>query len=307
VRIDSLSYSNAQTQGELRRVWLRKNSPEHLERSAVLMREALQRRPYSTSQNVAILGAGACTEVPLATLTRASEEIVLVDLDTIAMQQASGELPSAELRRRIQIITADVSGGISENLQQLLNKQAWPELVKSGKNALFDAAAACLEECEIPDPPVIDGLGQHEFGLVISSLVLSQLFSYPLLDILDLVQRIAPGLLREQERHRRYQDAVQNFRIRTIRAHLHLLKQLVDVGGQVVLLSDIRGFVFEVQGTDHDAAHRRAIPLVPRNLPDLIREPFKVEQEQQWEWLTDLPTKERPGRGYEVGAYLLHP
>lgn len=307
MRIESLSYSNAQTQGELRRAWLRQHSPQHLEKSAALMREALQSRPNATSQNVAILGAGACTEVPLTTLTRASEEVVLVDLDTIAMQQARSELPSAELRRRLQLITADLSGGLSENLQILLNKQTWPELVQAGKTALFDAAAACLEQCEIPDPPAIEGLGQQEFGLVISSLVLSQLFSYPLLDVLDLVQRVAPSMLGEQERHRRYQDAVQNFRVRTIQAHLHLLSQLVDQGGQVVLLSDIRGFVFEVQGTDHDSAHRRVIPLVPRNLPDLVREVFEVEQEQQWEWLTDLPSKSRPGRGYEVGAWLLKP
>lgn len=307
MRIDTLSYSNAQTQGESRRAWLRQQSPQHLELSANLMLEALQQRPYSTAQNVLILGAGACTEVPLVALTRASEEVVLADLDRIAIQQARSELPSNELRRRVQLVTADLSGGVSENLQQMLNRQPWPDLLKAGKTAFFDAAAACLEQCEIPDPPELEGLGPGQFGLVISSLVLSQLFSYPLLDVLDLVQRLAPGFLGEQERHRRYQDAAQDFRLRIIHAHLHLLKQLVDAGGIVVLLSDMRGFVFEIQGTDHDASHRRTIPLVPRILPDLIRENFTVEQEQQWEWLSDLPSKDRPGRGYEVGGYILRP
>ena len=76
---------------------------------------------------------------------------------------------------------------------------------------------------------------------------MTQLFSYPILDVLDGIQRVAPSLLNEQERHRRYQDAAQDFRIRIIYAHLHLLCTLLDAGGVAVLLSDIRGFVFNVQ------------------------------------------------------------
>jgi hypothetical protein len=71
------------------------------------------------------------------------------------------------------------------------------------------------------------------------------------------------------------------------------------------LLSDIRGFVFEVYGTEHDAAHRRSMPLVPRTLPDLIRENFTISEEAHWEWLTDLPTQGKLGRGYEVVGYVL--
>jgi hypothetical protein len=79
----------------------------------------------------------------------------------------------------------------------------------------------------------------------------------------------------------------------------------LDIGGVAVLLSDVRGFVFNVHGIDHDAAHRRAMPLVPRTFPDLVRAAFTIREEAEWEWLTDLPTKERPGRGYEVVGYVL--
>ncbi len=135
--------------------------------------------------------------------------------------------------------------------------------------------------------------------------MLSQLFSYPLLDILDLVQRVAPSLPGEQERHRRYQEAAQSFRVRIIQAHLHLLRQLLDVGGLVVLLTDVRGFAFEVYGTDHDEAHRRYLPVLPRNFPELVHENFTVVEEAHWEWITDLPEKSRFGRGYEVAGYCL--
>jgi hypothetical protein len=123
--------------------------------------------------------------------------------------------------------------------------------------------------------------------------------------MLDHVQHIAPAYLSEQERHRRYQEAAQNFRVRVILGHFHLLRELVDVGGIVVLLSDVRGFVFDVSGTENDAQHRRTLPVVPRALAELVRESFAVLDESHWEWLTDLPEKGKLGRGYEVGGYLV--
>ena len=305
MRIDALSYSNRQTQGMQRREWLRQHSPEHLERCGELMLHALRERKSGASRSTLVLGAGACTEVPLVNLVRASDEVVLADLDLAAMQQAQTELLSAAQRKRVRLVAADLTGGVSAGLNELIEHQPWQRLVEQGVRAVFDAAARCLEECPIADPPEIEGLGVGEFGVVISSLVLSQLFSYPLLDMLDSIQRLAPDYLVEQERHARYQQAAQDFRVRSISGHLHLLQRLVDMGGIVVLLSDVRGFVFNVYGTDHDAAHRRNIPLVPRMLPDLVRASFSVIEEERWEWLTDLPEQGKLGRGYEVVGYVL--
>jgi hypothetical protein len=268
------------------------------------MLHALSLRPASTSHSTTILGAGACTEVPLPELARASDEVVLADIDLVSMQLARSELVPG-LQKRVRLLECDLSGGVSNNLNRLLQKQPWEQLAQQEARAFFDAAALCLEHCSIPDPPEIVGLGSGQFGLAISSLVLSQLFSYPLLDILDLAQRVAPSLPGEQERHRRYQEAAQSFRVRIIQAHLHLLRQLLDVGGLVVLLTDVRGFAFEVYGTDHDEAHRRYLPVLPRNFPELVHENFTVVEEAHWEWITDLPEKSRFGRGYEVAGYCL--
>ncbi len=305
MRVKTLAYNNGQTQGAQRREWLRQYSPKHLEQCSTLIRHGLQARAGGASAGIVILGAGACTEVPLAELARASDEVVLVDLDAASMQEGRAELSSAALRKRVRLLEADISGGVSTNVHALLDKQPWGTLITRGATAVFDAAADCLEQCVVPDPPEFASVGVGEFGLVVSSLVLSQLYSYPLLDILDHVQQLAPQLLGEQERHHRYQEAAQDFRVRVIQAHLHLLRSLVDVGGVIVLLYDMRGFVFEVHGTEHDAEHRRAIPLVPRTLPRLIRDNFTVQEEAEWEWLTDLPEKERLGRGYEVAGYVL--
>jgi hypothetical protein len=305
VRIDTLTYNNIHTQGAQRRVWLRQHSPQHLQQCTALMLEGLQLRQRSASSSTLVLGAGACTEIPLTELARDSDEVVLADYDLASMQQGREELSSPALRKRVRLVSCDSSSGVSANLNRLIEKQPWDRLVNQSAQVVFDAAAHCLEHCDVPDPPEIEGLHTGEFGVVISSLVLSQLFSYPLLDMLDHIQRIAPAYLGEQERHRRYQEAAQNFRIRIIQGHLHLLQELLDVGGIVVLLSDVRGFVFEVFGTENDTQHRRTLPIVPRSLPELVRESFHVMEERHWEWITDVPGEGKLGRGYEVVGYVL--
>src|SRR5258708_7116901 len=187
----------------------------------MLMLHALQKRSVSTSHSTLVLGAGACTEVPLTGLARDSDEVVLADLDLASMRQGRDELTSVALRKRLRLLESDISGGVSASLNLLVEQQPWDKLVSQGAQAVFDAASRCLEQCPMPDPPAIEGLSTGEFGVVISSLILSQLFSYPLLDILDHVQRIAPGFLRDQERHRRYHVPSQTFPVPPITSHLH--------------------------------------------------------------------------------------
>jgi len=305
VRIDTLTYNNIQTQGAQRRLWLRQHSLQHLQQCTALMLRGLQLRQRSASTSTLVLGAGACTEIPLADLAGNSDEVVLADYDLASMQQGRDELSSPALRKRVRAMSCDISGGVSAHLNRLIEQQHWNKLGSQSAQAVFDAAADCLEQCDVPDPPAIGGLYSGEFGVVISSLVLTQLFSYPLLDILDDIHRSMPAYLGEQERHRRYQEAAQNFRIRVIQGHLHLLQELLDAGGIVMLLSDVRGFVFTVSGTEGDSRHRQILPIVPRSLPELVRENFYVMEERYWEWITDLPGEGKLGRGYEVVGYVL--
>jgi len=90
VRIDTLTYHNVETQGARRRAWLREYSPQHLQRCAALIHSALEKRPASVSRGTVVLGAGACTEIPLEELTRHSDEVALADLDLNAVRQLLG-------------------------------------------------------------------------------------------------------------------------------------------------------------------------------------------------------------------------
>jgi hypothetical protein len=305
VRIDTLTVNNVQTQGARRREVLSRQSPQHLENSTNLMLKALEQRPYSTSQSTVVLGAGACTEVPLAALVHHSDEVVLADLDLTSMQQARAELSTLAMRKAVRLVGEDLSGGVSVNLERLLHHQSWHALAEQGSRAVFDAAAICLETCPVPDLPELIGLQHGNFGVVISSLMLSQLFSYPLLDVLDRIERVAPKIVGEQERHHRYQEATQAFRLRIIQAHLRLLRALLDQDGLAVLICDQRGFVFDAPNADLSDEHRREIPLVPRGFFELVEKHFTVLEKHEWEWLTDMPAEGRYGRGYSIVGYLL--
>lgn len=305
MRIETLTSSNTQTQGAARREWFRQYAPQHLQQSSEIVLHGLSHRAPSTSRSTLVLGAGASTEVPLVNLARSSEEVVLADMDLKAMQRGRDEMSSPALRKRIRFVQCDLTGGVSSSLKGLMSKQDWPALIAQGGPAVFDAAAFCLEHCPVPDPPQIYTLRPGDFGLVVSSLVLSQLFIYPLLDILDIIKSFDPDIVMEQERHRRYQEAAQAFRVRIINAHLHFLREMLDSGGVAVLLSDIRAFAFNVYGTEHDPIHRRYLPQVPRVFPDLVQSAFRIVEETTWDWITDLPAEGRVGRGYEVAGYIL--
>src|SRR5437660_7453299 len=92
MRIDTLPQKNMQAQGPRQREWLHLHSPQHLQQYTVLMTRALQLRVPAASRSTLVLGAGACTELPLTDLARTSEEVVLADLDLAAMQRGRDEL-----------------------------------------------------------------------------------------------------------------------------------------------------------------------------------------------------------------------
>jgi len=120
MRIDTLPQKNEQSQGPRRREWLLQHSPQHLQQCTALTMQALQLRAPAASRSTLVLGAGVCTEVPLADLTRVSEEVVLADLDLAAMQRGRDELTSSALHKRIRFVQCDITGGVSSNLASLI-------------------------------------------------------------------------------------------------------------------------------------------------------------------------------------------
>ena len=101
-----------------------------------------------------------------ADLARNSDEVVLADYDLASMQQGRDELASSALRKRVRVLPCDLSGEVSAHLNRLIKQQHWNKLAQQNAQSVFDAAADCLEQCDVPDPPEIEGLYSGEFGVV---------------------------------------------------------------------------------------------------------------------------------------------
>jgi hypothetical protein len=314
MRIERLSVDNQRTQGAERRNWYRKYSAKHLKQIEQALLAALDARGPAAPDNAVALGAGACTELPLDQLARACSPVTLVDLDTEGMLRARAELPET-LRPRVRTISADLTGGVSGALQDQLRSQPWPDLRAlggSGRGAsILSAVADCLERVTVPQPPDPWALGlkPQSFGLVISSLTLTQLYSLPLLDALDTLLAYAPELADERAAHAGYLAAERAFQRRVAQGHLALMAQLLAPEGAALLITDHMGYLLSPQRGPHASEGRESLEVLPAEvlrLPDDLEARFAlVGPLRQWMWMVAMPEGETPGRAYDVVAAIL--
>ncbi len=308
MRIARLAAENPRTQGPERRAWYRKHSSEHLRSVAALVDEGIRARNGDTPPRTVVLGAGACTELPLERLARHMQSVLLVDVDVPGMAQARDELPDS-LRQRVDLLQADLTGGVSDALAAELAMQPWSDLAQLGARAPLDAAASCIERCPVPDPPQIAGLPSGGYDLVLSTLVLTQLFSLPLLDVVDALAYHTAGIVDLRETYPRYREAALGFRRRIVRAHLSLLESLLAPGGVAVLMSDETGYLLPPASGPHMRDPREELSLLPSEvlaLPGDLETRFElVGPIRTWEWLVTAPTATTPGRLYDVFGVML--
>ena len=313
MRIARLAEENPRTQGPERRAWYRHHSPTHLRAVATLVEEALAAQTPGEDggpSRAIVLGAGACTEAPLERLARAFEQTLLVDVDVPGMARARDELP-ASLRSRVDLLQADITGGVSEALARDLRAQPWRDLARLGPSAPLEAAAACLERCPVPDPPALPTITPQGYSLVFSDLVLTQLYSLPLLDVVDMLSLYAPDAVDLRETNSRYRQAAQAFRRRIALAHLALLASLLALEGAAILATDRTGYLLPPKSGPHARDPRETLAVLPDDalaIPGDLAARFQlVGKPRAWEWLVTAPDASHFGRMYEAVGAILRP
>ena len=311
MRIERLADENRRTQGPRKRDAYRRTSPAHLRAVDQIVSAALAARDADASSNAALLGAGACTELPLERIARACQQVALADLDAPGMGSAREELPPA-LRSRVTLVPADLTGGVSRALASLLRAQPWADLVALGGPEGFapvEAAAACLTRCPVPAPPDIPGLERGAYGLVVSSLTLTQLFSLPLLDVLDALALHAPAVADLRDLSPRYVEAARDFRRRVALAHLDLIAALLAPGGTAALIADVTGHLLPARSGPHHVEPVESFDVLPPDVLDLdadVAARFTlVGEPRRWRWIATAPSQGAPGRAYDVVGLVL--
>lgn len=313
MRIERLADENRRTQGPRRRDECRRASPAHLRTIEQLVADTLAARDAEAPPSAALLGSGACTELPLERIARACELVALADLDAPGMGRARDELPSM-LRSRVELVPADLTGGVSRALAELLRAQPWDDLVALGGPQGFapiEAAADCLTRCAVLAPPIIPGLERGGCGLVVSSLTLTQLFSLPLLDVLDTLALHAPAVADLRELSPRYAAAARDFRRRVALAHLDLIASLLAPSGAAVLITDVTGYLLPARSGPHHDEPEESYEVLPPAVLDLdadVAARFsRVGEPRRWQWIATQPANGMPGRAYDVVGMVLRP
>ncbi len=307
MRIETLTAENKISQGKKQREWLKQYSPQHLAKIEKLLKDCAGYAKNHGAPDMLIFGAGACTEIPLSKIAQFCRKIVLVDLDADGMKAAIAEV-AGPLRKRIQFVQADITGGVSQKLDDILNTIDWRALYDAKDNEVAHITAEVLDRAPVPESPRIPGIAPA--AIVVSSLILTQLFSLPLQDVLQKVALVRAGMQMTIGDNTEYIRAANLFRRKITLAHLRLLQTSLAPDGAAALISDFAGHIARADYTpDTTLPELRILPSSVLSIPsELEKEFYAPEPIRHWQWVNKLPdTAKYPGRIYTViGAILQH-
>jgi hypothetical protein len=192
-----------------------------------------------------VLGAGSLNDVDLALLSSASDRVVLVDIDTDAVQKGiERQRLSPELRQKLEIVQHDFSGASSARLFEKL------ETAVQLKSPVEKIITILVETLSVMKPePLLPG---QYFDLVLSCPVYTQLV-YTQVEVLLKILH-ATGLYTYDELNRVLISAHQG--MQTILARYNdLMQAVLDPDGRLIVLAD----VLELQVNDPSLATLTAL------------------------------------------------
>lgn len=140
----------------------------HIEMSRRGILEAA--RLVRTPRTALVLGAGRCIEIPVEELARQFQRVVLVDLDGESLRAALASVPES-LRQKVELRHSDMTSfaePLMEETAHIMERSEAAPIAIARLRSLYDRMDALRRP---PDLPRAD--------LIVSSLVLSELFRYP--------------------------------------------------------------------------------------------------------------------------------
>lgn len=236
----AIEHLQAEKRGEL----LRRNAEEfrqsfwrsHLEKNRAAILSSLERfealHPEAREpRRIMILGAGSCADIPLEELARRFE-VILVDIDGPSMDIARARLPE-ELRPHVTVEVRDLSGGTV-----LRHSGEFRDIIAAshGSTDAMNRLADRMEAADVPTPLLE---GEHRVQALVSSMLVSQIPYYLVMQIVEALSDPSVGL-EGQGWTPRFAAAVRDYSSRFDDAHAEALRDFcVRSGGFVYYSSDL--------------------------------------------------------------------
>lgn len=271
---------------------------EHVENSSRLILDAASTVPKGG--NVLVLGLGNAMEIPLIPLLDQFDSITAVDIDEPALTRTFNALPS-DLQRKVKPVVDDISGMSADFCDIAMHALE----NTTSHDAFFNKFGEAIGK--FPPPQTDFG---HDYQLVISSLVLSQLVHYPIGYIDKMVKRkysnySRPSTESEVWLVRSLDRLIQ----RVDKQHMELLAKSVSAKGQVYFSDHTDAYSVD---TDHNnqnifrQLHNQEKDIVA--LEDCMNENFVIEKWREWMWIQVPPHAEQEeGSAFKIRGYSLAP
>lgn len=251
-------------------------------------------------RKAAILGAGRCSEIPLADLVRRFERVVVNDREPLARDEI---LHTAGLTAtdagNIEWQVADLTGLVEPLAGAWSNVLAAAPDSSAGAEAMYRALKTTRPE---PLPRELTALAP--FDLVVASCMLSQLHNAALATAVRLFGERFPG---EEERFRASQDTASAFYelARQVEARfIDHLASLTAPQGRIYLAETVQVCFLEPAGPQHWSTEGTLRMLRTANLADYLDQRFTVERSDRWPWVIEAEPPAR-SRLFDVQGLIL--
>lgn len=268
---------------------------EHVEKSRQGILTAAAAAPAG---QMLVLGAGECSEIPLAALASRSQSVTLCDVDAAAMQRGVDSAGlSVAARQNVSLQPLDLTGITSVVLNQI--EAIGPSTAPA---AFIDAMAGLLEAAEpLPLPSAVEG----PYDLIVASCLLSQLHFGLASGGREAFKRRFPqnhGALESP----RWIAALGGMARRMEATLLDEMLRVLAPRGRIYLSESVQVAFIRLHPSGQWQTEGTYRMLRTQDLSDYLDARFAIEARDRWHWVV-WPRQETglSGRLFDVQAVVL--
>jgi hypothetical protein len=244
-----------------------------------------------------VLGAGECSEIPLAQLVARFERVTLNDLELTPLEKAVAAADlDAEGRKKIETHVADLTGttqGLLEKLESCLRSAADP-------NVAVERMAEIVAN-QTPGGLSLSG----PFDLVVASCVLSQLHVGLAHRAAEVFEKFFPGRLEQLSSARHWTDAIHELARRMDARFVDDLAALVAPRGLIYLSESVQMCFVQLTPGGQWQTPGTFRMLRSKDLSDYVGGRLTILERRRWHWVVWPPVAAgQTGRLYDVQALV---
>lgn len=225
--------------------------------------------------NIIIFGAGACDDLPIDFICDKFSEIVLVDIDGKALNEALRKIPN-DSKNKVIFVEWDVTGLYNNSELKLCLENAKNGAYKTVDDVIKDISKLTMKIQDLDLP--IEIQKRMPFSVVLSDLIVTQLFTNYFYNEVSLnLIELEPAIFEKNLADFNIKEIVDSL----LSQHLKLLQKVTTTYGKIIVLADT--FVY---GTEANLLKSPFNEVIKRN-PEFISDYTKIYIQDITKWMNN--------------------